>query len=594
MKGILKIFRSILFVVLSALFLFSCIKTVNTEPEVMKESTETGNVSKLASDPEFLNKLHEVRNPMTYTTMLVKGDGTIVLKTMEPTIEQIGVVEDVDGSTTNYIYKVYNGENLERTTYGEGDLKREETDLSIRTVFYDRDGKEVGLTINSYGARYSSKDKIIYRDNSVAYGENDLRVFNVNTKETTALPYKYLYVFNGNFLMSTDEYDDDEAENEVTIICDENFVELKRIEGYSLNGVETRYGVNLVYLSKRVKNESGSYDRKYNYLDQNYKLIFDEDIDDRIYSDTFPVLTVRRGDIAFDYDFSKKEKVSEDRQFEGEKTNWEKIQEEESKYSDLFSKINKEGQYQYFSPFTHNDTVLFIAHKRIDIGMFDDDTCDVYNDKLEMVATFKSLDNTFIQEGYIFANKNTVYNEKLETVKKFDTNCMIERIDKFDKVFFSNGTGEDYSSREDFELYDENFNVVFDHIDSLDSFAFDDYLVITKNNSTYFIDKDLNVAKELPNRTISVRGWYMDDVPYRYFVDLATNRMGIIDKNLQLIVDNLKDVSNLTEKYFTYQNGFKYGLMDYEGKPILTYSVFDTMREDSVEKDFAGDYVVEY
>ncbi|MBR4315136.1 MAG: hypothetical protein IKP66_09530, partial [Lachnospiraceae bacterium] len=418
------------------------------------------------------------------------------------------------------------------------------------------------------------------------------KVFNVNTKETTTLPYSNLETFDRNFVMSTDEYGSDEKE--VTIICDENFNELKRIEGYSLNGVETRNNVHLVNLSRRVKNEDGSDGRKYNYLDENYNFIFDEDVDERIYSDTFPVLTVRRGKIAFDYDFDKREKVSEDRPYVEEKTNWEKIQEEQSKYDDSITKIEKSGKYQYVNAFVHNGNVLFLAHKSIDIGMFDDDTCDVYNDKLEMVATFKSLDNTFIQEGYIFANKNTVYNEKLETVKKFDTNCMIEKIEKFDKVFFSNGTATDYSSRTDFELYDVNFNVVLDHIDSIETYAYDDYIVITKEGNTYFLDKDLKVANEIPGRALIIRGWYNIETDYKPFTDASTGRMGVINNDLHIVVDNLKYIDNMTEKFFTYQNGFKYGFMDYDGIPIYTYSVFDTMREDAVEKDFAGEFVTEY
>lgn len=592
MKNAVKIIKILSCIIISTLFLFSCNKTPNDETKVAKVSVEENKVSKVASDPEFINKIHSIRNPMTNTTMLVKGDGTIVLKMMEPSIEQVEVIEDIDANTTNYIYKVYSGEGLEKHTYGEGDSAYESIDMTVRSVFFDKDGKEVGLTTNTYGAKCSTKDKIIYRDNSETYGENDLKVFNVNTKETTTLPYSNLETFDGKFIMLTDEYGNDE--NEVTIICDENFAELKRIDGYSLNGTETRYGVHLVNLSRRVKNENGENDRKYNYLDENYNFIFDEDIDERIYGDTFPILTVRRGKIAFDYDFSKREKVSEDRPYVEEKTNWEKIQEEQSKYDDLTRKIEESGEYQYVNAFVHDGNVIFLAHKSIDVGMFDDDACDVYNDKLEMVATFKSLDNTFSQEGYIFVNKNTVYNEKLETVKKFDTNCMIEKIEKFDKVFFSNGTADDYSSRKDFELYDVNFNVVLEHIDSIESSAYDDYIVITKEGNTYFLDKDLKVAKEIPGRALIIRGWYSIETDYKSFTDASTGRMGIIDNNLQIVVDNLKYIDDMKEKFFTYQNGFKYGFMDYDGIPIYTYSVFDTMREDAVEKDFAGEFITEY
>lgn len=594
MKKTLKVFKSLIFVILSVIFLFSCIKTANTEAEVVKESTDDSAVSKVASDPKFLNGIHELRNPKTNTNMLVKGDGTIVIKTMEPDIEQIGVVEDIDKDTVNYVYKTFNGEGLETKTYGSGDTKYESNELTMRTVFYDIEGKEVGLTANCYGGRYTSKNKIIYRDNSLPYGENDIRVFDVNTKEISEIPYSNLYAFNGNFLMSTDEYSDDKSEKEVTIICDENFNELKCIEGYSLNGIESRKGVKLVNLSRRVQGNDDN-ERKYNYLDENYQFIFDEDIDERMWSDTFPVLTVRKGDKVFDYDFSKKQIVSEERPYAEEKNDWQLYQEEIEKYNDNVIKLRGDGEkYQYVSVFYHDGTVLYIAHKETELGKFDDDKCDIYNDKLEMIASFESVDNQFTEEGYIFVNKDTVYNEKMEVVKKFDTKCMIERIDKFGKILFSNGTAADYSSRKDFEVYDVNFNQLYEHVKYIESYSYDDYIVLTDAENTTFLDKDLNAARVIKGRSLNIRGWYNDTTDFKAFYDMSNDRMGIIDKDFNIVVDNIKYIESLTETYFTYQNGFKYGLMDYEGKPILTFSIFDTMREDAVEQDFAGEFVDEF
>lgn len=597
MNKTLKIFKGLIIVILSVLILFSCDKIASIKSNVTKENADNSAVSKLASDTKFLNGIHELRNPKTNTYMLVKGDGTIVLKTMEPDIEQVGIVEDIERDTVNYVYKTFNGEGLETRTYGSGDSEYESSELTIRTVFYDRDGKEVGLTTNSYGGRYTSKNKIIYRDNTVPYGQNDLKVFDENTKETSEMPYSNVYGFNGNFLMSTDEYGDDMSEKEVTIICDENFKELNRIEGYSLNGVESRKGVYLVNLSKRVPNadaDSG-YERKYNYLDENYQFLFDEDIDERMWSDTFPVMTVRRGDKVFDYDFSKKQIVSEERPYAEAKTDWQLYQEEIEKYSDNIDKLRGDGEkYQYVSAFYHDGTVLYIAHKEMEIGMFDDDKCDIYNEKLELVASFESVDNQFTEEGYIFVNNDTVYNEKLEVVKKFDTKCMIERIKKFDKVFFANGTAADYSSRKDFELYDVNFNKLYEHLNYVESYSYDDYIILTDDNNTSFLDKDLNVARVIEGRTLNIRGWYSDTIDYKVFNDMANDRMGIIDKDFNIVIDNIKYIESLTDKYFTYLNGFKYGFMDYEGKPVLSFSIFDTMREDAVEKDFAGEFVDEF
>ena len=595
MKTNINFLKISILVIVSVSVLISCDKITINEVKTDKKNTEEKNISKLATDPKFINGIYDIRNPKTNTHMLVKGDGTIVIKTMEPDIEQLGTIQDINKGKINYVYKTFNGEGLDTRVYGSGDSEYESKELTMRTVFYDTSGNEVGLEANTYSGLYTTKDKIIYRDNDAPYGENDLRVFNVNTKEISKLPYRNLYAFNGNFLMSTDEYGDDNAEKEVTIICDENFEELSRIEGYSLTGIEDRKGVNIVNISKRILKEDNSYVRKYNYLDEDYQFIFEEDIDERIWSDTFPILTVRRGNKVFDFDFDKKQIVGEERAYVEEKNDWQLYQEETEKFSDNAEKLRNDGEkYQYVTPFYHDGTVLYIAHKQTNIGMFDDDEIDVYNDKLELVATFDSLDNQFYEQGYLFVNKDTVYNEKLEVVKKFDTKCMIERVNKFGKTFFSNGTGVDYSTRRGFELYDVNFNKLFDKINYLESYSYDDYIVLTFENNTVFFDKDLNPARVIEGRTLDINGWYSDTTDYKVFNDLANDRMGIIDKNFNIVIDNIKYIESLNDNYFIYQNGFKYGFMDYEGNPILTFSIFDTMREDAVEKDFAGEFVTEY
>ena len=595
MKTNINFLKIFILVIVSVSVLISCDKITINEVKTDKKNSEEKNISKLATDPKFINGIYDIRNPKTNTHMLVKGDGTIVIKTMEPDIEQLGTIQDINKGKINYVYKTFNGEGLDTRVYGSGDSEYESKELTMRTVFYDTSGNEVGLEANTYSGLYTTEDKIIYRDNDAPYGENDLRVFNVNTKEISKLPYRNLYAFNGNFLMSTDEYGDDNAEKEVTIICDENFEELSRIEGYSLTGIEDRKGVNIVNISKRILKEDNSYVRKYNYLDEDYQFIFEEDIDERIWSDTFPILTVRRGDKVFDFDFDKKQIVGEERAYVEEKNDWQLYQEETEKFSDNAEKLRNDGEkYQYVTPFYHDGTVLYIAHKQTNIGMFDDDEIDVYNDKLELVATFDSLDNQFYEQGYLFVNKDTVYNEKLEVVKKFDTKCMIERVNKFGKTFFSNGTGVDYSTRRGFELYDVNFNKLFDKINYLESYSYDDYIVLTFENNTVFLDKDLNPARVIEGRTLDINGWYSDTTDYKVFNDLANGRMGIIDKNFNIVIDNMKYIESLNDNYFIYQNGFKYGFMDYEGNPILTFSIFDTMREDAVEKDFAGEFVTEY
>lgn len=473
--------------------------------------------SRIAKKPEFINKLHLIRNPETYATMIVRGDGSVVLQTMEPDNEQLGIIEDVNEDSVNFIYKTFSGEDIYKSVYGDEDFQYESMDLTVRTVYYDKDGKEVGLSADSYGGHYTSKNKIIYRDNSVPYGENDLKVYDIRTKEIKELPYRQIYTFNGNFLMSTDGYDDELTE-EFTIIYDEDFNELNRIEGYSLNSVDKRKGAYVVCLSRREKSDSSEegYIRKYNYLDKNYKFVFDEDIDKRIWGETFPILTVVRGNVEFDFDFAKLKKVSEDRPY-------------------------------------------------------------VDEDSKEEVFTEEDMER-----------------EEENIKKRLGTEYIVSKINKFGKTFYTTGMYPDYSTRRDFEMYDENFNLMYEHLNAVESYTFDDYIVISRENDTILIDKNLAIVKKYDSRIIDIRGWYSDSSEYKIFEDLQTGRMGIINKNLDIVIDNLMYVGSMEEDYFTYKNGFKYGLMDYEGIPILTYSIFDTMREDAVERDFGGKLIYEY
>ena len=61
-----------------------------------------------------------------------------------------------------------------------------------------------------------------------------------------------------------------------------------------------------------------------------------------------------------------------------------------------------------------------------------------------------------------------------------------------------------------------------------------------------------------------------------------------------MIIDNLKAISGLEELCFGFTNGFRYGLMDYEGRPILKYSIFDSMTEDSNGEDYKGNFIEYY
>ena len=131
-----------------------------------------------------------------------------------------------------------------------------------------------------------------------------------------------------------------------------------------------------------------------------------------------------------------------------------------------------------------------------------------------------------------------------------------------------------------------------ERIDSLNAENIELRKQLTKMKEELDIDYTVNDYEFLNATVISrnINHWY-NDVKYYNFKDLDTNRAGVMDPDFNILVDGLKSATYLQEKYFTYLNGFKYGLMDYEGNVLLSYSIFDTMSEDSVRDDYKIKYV---
>ena len=208
MRKIIKSFKLTVIVLALLLTLFSCDKKATS----IKDNTN------------FLSKLYVLRNPYTNTEMIINGKGELILKTLDTKSEQIGIIDDIEENVTNYVYKMYSGEKKIVRNY-EVDGKTYETeDISIRTVFYDKEGKEVGLTADSYGAIITTKNKIIYRENDdFNTNVNYIKVFDVENKTITQIPYESISTFKNNFLLSSDGYREDSVGKEYTLILDKNF-----------------------------------------------------------------------------------------------------------------------------------------------------------------------------------------------------------------------------------------------------------------------------------------------------------------------------------------------------------------------------------
>ena len=593
---------SLIILFLLTLSLFSCDKVEKTAQVSVNENVETSTkksnkkneISPIANEPWFRNDIHMLSNPTNRVNSLVKGDGTILLTTLEPDIESIGKITDVNSKVTNYIYKNYTGENYIKKNISNTEEEFIDAIPTQKCIVYDRNGNETGLIVNIYSPNYSSKNIIIYSD-EVDGSTGAYVAYNVNTKQNQIIECDEIYVMNNRFLLSTSPWNDNVKSEEI-LVCDENLDFVNKIEGYSIDGVTKTENIEFASLRKKIKGGDDP-EFKYNFLNSNFEIMFESDVDERIWTGDPTKISLRTGNKIVDYSFLDNKIVGEEREYNKEKEEIENKNEEE--YSKMEKKIQddnkKDGveKYTYVSRFNHDNQILYIGHKHGNLGMFDYDAIDVFDENGEKLAEFDDLSNQFSELGYLFVNHDTMYDINMNVVGTLKEKRNIEMYTKFDKTYFNDGTGLDYGLVKPFSLYNEKMEPILENLECIEMNSFDDYIMIVDSEGTKLLDKELNVVKKL-DRKLDIKPWYDNVTTNKVFEDLDTGRMGIIDKDLNIIVDKMKYIGELENKYFTYQNGFEYGFMDYEGRPIIKYSIFDTMMEDANSADFRGDYIIKY
>ena len=582
--------------------LFSCTKMEKvdhasagaSEDAITKNANQANEISPIANEPWFRDDIHILSNPTNRANSLVKGDGTILLTTLEPDIESLGKITDVNSKVTNYIYKNYTGENYIKKNISNTEEELIDAIPTQKCVVYDRNGNETGLVANTYSPNYSSKNIIIYSAEDDE-GIGAYFAYNVNTKQKQKIECDEIYVMNNRFLLSTSPWNDN-VKNEEILVCDENLDLVKKIEGYSIDGVTKIDNLEFASLRKKIKGGDDA-EFKYNFLNSDFEIYFENDVDERMWTGNQTKMSLRTDNKIIDYSFVDNKIVSEEREYNKEAEDIEKQNEE--KYSNMEKKIQddntKDGveKYSYVNRFKHDNKVLYIGHKQGNLGMFDHDAIDVFDENGEKLAEFDDLSNQFSDVGYIFVNHDTLYNIDMNVVGKLKEKRNIEMYTKFDKTYFNDSIGLDYGSVKPFTLYNEKMEPLLENLECIEMNSFDDYIMIVDSEGTKLLDKDRNVVK-IFDRKLDIKPWYESVTTNKVFEDLDTSRMGIIDKDLNIVVDKMKYIGELESKYFTYQNGFEYGFMDYEGRPIIKYSIFDTMMEDANSADFRGAYVIKY
>lgn len=539
---------------------------------------------------KFENRLHVLINDSTDTQSIVNGKGEILLKSKSINSEYVNLIEDISDDNPDFMYKTIYGEKIVVSTYSIAETGVEYTtkDMSSRTIVYDKNGKEIGFNIENPNIRFSAKNKIFYNVYTDNEGNYEMLYFDVDEKKSTRMEHQSINSFNDFIVNSSSAWDKTDLPSE-TLIYDINMNFVKRIENYAMLSkikIADQYFMLMKKIPTASNADSNDYEDMYNYMDDHFNFIFDKDVNTDTYNRNEPVLTIRRGDIQFDYDFVNRKQVGENKPYVGYEDNYERLRIIKDKYQATSSIISKkDSDYDYVDTRYYNGKVLFFAQKVVDDVFY----CDIYDEKANLLIHGPYYTNIFEEQGLFLLGYDTLYDFDMKIVKKFDEKIVLDKYDKFNTVFFTDQLNSNYDSRSKFNLYDKNFKTVMENVVSVNNYTYNDYLVVADKNNTYILDKDLNRVKTF-DRSLNILH-YNDSLEFYNFADLNTNRQGIIDKNFNVIIDNMKYVGSLENDYFTYLNGFRYGFMDYNGNVIYSYSIFDTMNEDSVYDDYKIKYI---
>ena len=250
----------------------------------------------------------------------------------------------------------------------------------------------------------------------------------------------------------------------------------------------------------------------------------------------------------------------------------------------------------------------------------------VYNDKLELIKTLqngkrllKSQDKYFVHDSHVnFQNAsiNTdIYDENFNLITTLPGS--FREISIEDRTYYV--TQANFSTSLIYNLLDENFNVKLNNIKTIDVINnyiefkrlenYDDgnyyikeniepikyknkYLLVSSNNFTFQIydstlkklgEIDINSQNEYHNENIFQ---ISDDIllVYDFFND-GLGKYSLYQIGVGYILKDIYYIGNITKDYFTFLNGFNYGLMDYNLNVLCSYSIFDNFQDDIYESD---------
>lgn len=585
----------LVFAALCAAFLNSCNIEVKDNTEVKKFAKTNSANSDIKYN--FVDEIHYIRNPETGYTQIFKGDGTILLKSDDCASQRVDIIEDVKTKKASFMYKTYIGETFVEQHFGGDGYDYVNKYPSERTEIYNLDGTKLDIEISSFGPKFSFGDNIIYYSYNQDANNNGLRVYNVTTKEKKNLHYNSCEYYAGHLILSQDNYSfSDNTDRRIDVVDDELNI-IKTINGYTIVDINKYGNKEILKVVKNNVNVTNDYDNYllYNYLDYDLKLIFDKDVENSVYESKEPIVTFYRDNIEFDFDFENMKIVGEERPHIPDSDDWRAKEKERALYKTTSEELkNSIDNCSYIDTRIYNKKVLFFVHLSNDSGVYSGDSCDIYNENKEFLIHFDDVNSIDDDLGRIQVDGNTFYDFDIKLIKKVDGAKKLISFDKLGKKYYYDEQMSDDNINKPINLYDSDFNILLNGIIGIDSYSYDDLLVVNDGKCTKIIDMNMKEIKKF-DKSYTIQNWYrygvtgITEVKYN-LGDLANENnnpnpiveglKGLIDEKYNIIITGLKNIEDVREHYFTYQNGFKYGLMDYKGKVLISFSIFDSLNED--------------
>ena len=190
---------------------------------------------------------------------------------------------------------------------------------------------------------------------------------------------------------------------------------------------------------------------------------------------------------------------------------------------------------------------------------------EFFDDNKNMVMTLLIYDDGYI----LFDNKMNVIEKGSET-----ENCFENIKDKY-KDDYMYGTEKGMTFQKSEKIYPESmgfavegkYYVNLKRPDFFEKINIKDNIVLYKNQYKIKIDKDSEVDD-------------YDNIKYYY-------RFTLVDTQTDnIIVKDYLNLTNFKDNYFEFANAFEYGFMDYNGKKLISFSIFDdTLYEDMQKQE---------